>query len=244
MVNDLRLKVPYLFTGLFAYLFIGLFIPLVRAETMFNKDYIIQTERIDTVAELAPNTNNNIQSDDKFNSEGNFKVKTGFEDRPSSPPFSVSLSSDFIDFGLLTPTNPISRTLTLSVNSFSVPGYSIVASENHPLETGFPQKIIADTTCDRGECNEEQSGEWTSPLTFGFGYRCDNIMETACDNSFSKSSTYKHFSNADRKEPFQVIVRGRSKDASVRLSYKVNISTSQPEGVYSNTITYIAIPNF
>src|SRR3989344_8316218 len=69
-------------------------VPTVQAQTMSNKNYIIQTEGIDQVSNATITTTNSKQSSiDPSVSEGvNFKVRTGFENIASTLPFSVSLS--------------------------------------------------------------------------------------------------------------------------------------------------------
>ena len=184
-------------------------------------------------------------------SEGvNFKIRAGLENIASTLPFSVSLSSDIVDFGSLSPTNPIVRTVNLSVYSLSAYGYSVIASEDHPLKRD--NEFIPDATCDNGECSQEAAAEWINTLTYGLGYRCDNVTGFDCNSSFSKAegilsgpTFYKHFADISNGQSSQSVMAGiGSKNKDVRLSYKVNISGNQAKGVYNNIITYIAVPNF
>lgn len=225
--------------------------PTAQAQTMSNKDYIIKTERFNAVSGTTTGNDYVLRSTmgelNPFTSEGvNFKVKAGFENAESALPFSVTLSSDLVDFGILNPTNPIIRTVDLSVYSLGIYGYSVIASENHPLQKiDAPEDLIPDTTCDNGTCNEKSASEWTNALTYGFGYLCDNVTSKTCSDSFSKPNFYKHFPDSSKSEHFQSVMDGiGAKNRDVRLSYKINISGSQPEGIYSNVITFIAIPNF
>src|SRR3989304_7245459 len=132
MINDLRFKIDCWIIGLLGYLFIGLFLPTASGQIMSNKNYIIETEGVDTISGVTKATGN----PDPTVSEGvNFKVRTGFGNLPSASPFSVSLSSDIVDFGTLSPTNPIIRTMDLSTNSLTAYGYSVLVFENGPLTT-------------------------------------------------------------------------------------------------------------
>jgi len=234
--------------GLLGYLFIGLFLPTASGQTMSNKDYTIQTQGLNAISGSAGNSDYKVRSTvgelSPVVSEGvNFKVRSGFENTVSALPFSVSLSSDLVDFGSLSPTNPIIRTVDLSVYSLSSYGYSVLASEDHALKS--EKGSIPDTTCDNGDCNQENASVWTNLLTYGFGYRCDNAAGIDCDNSFSNSKFYKHFADISNEQSSQSVMAGiGSKNKDVRLSYKVNISRNQAEGIYNNTITYIAVPNF
>lgn len=181
-------------------------------------------------------------------SEGvNFKVKTGLENLASVVPFSISLSSNIVDFGTLNPTNPIIRTVDLRVNSLTVYGYSVIVFEDKSLTTIPPvsKAFIPDTTCDNGGCGTENAAEWTNALTYGFGYRCDNITGANCDSSFAKTNFYKHFPNVQNNDDAQSIMAGvGSNDKQARISYKVNIPGNQAQGIYNNIITYVGVPNF
>ena len=222
------------------------------AQTMSNKDYKVKMQGFNAISGTTSNTNYEVRSTvgdlSPIVSEGvNFKVRTGLENIVSALPFSTSLSSDIVDFGSLSPTNPIVRTVNLSVYSLSTYGYSVIASEDHPLQMNPDTSgaNIPDTTCDNGECSHDQAQEWINTLTYGFGYRCDNVTGFDCDSSFSNTNFYKHFADISNGQSSQSVMAGiGSKNKDVRLSYKVNISGNQAQGVYTNIITYIAVPNF
>lgn len=226
--------------------------PTAQAQTMSNKDYILKTQGLNAASGVTSNVDYQLRSTvgelSPIVSEGvNFKVRTGSENIASALPFSVSLSSTTIDFGILSPTNPIVRTVDLSVYSLSIPGYSIIASEDHPLQMNPDTSgaNIPNTTCDNGECTHEKAGVWINTLTYGLGYRCDNIIGSDCDSSFSNANFYKHFADTSASELPQSVMSGiGSKNKGVRLSCRVNVSGNQAEGIYANTITYIAVPNF
>lgn len=245
-------NIRLLFLFILATLYLLLNTAPAGAQTMSNKDYILKTQGLNAVSGVTSNTDYQLRSTVGELSpevwEGvNFKVSAGFENAASTLPFSASLSSDLTDFGPLSPTNPIIRTVDLSVYSLSAYGYSVIASENHPLQSDPDASgaIIPNTTCDNGECNHENAGVWTNPLSFGFGYRCDNLVGIDCDRSFSKPNFYKHFADASNSTPLQPVMAGiGSKNKDVRLSYKVNISGNQIPVTYTNIVTYIAVPNF
>ena len=251
--------IRYLLIGLLGYLFIGLFLPIANGQTMSNENYKIKMQEFNSISGTTTNTDYTVRSTvgeiSPALSEGvNFKVRAGFENVASTLPFSATLSSDIIDFGTLIPTNPIVRTVDLSVYSLSAYGYSVVAFEDHPLQSDpdASGQTIADTTCDNGDCGAEKAGIWINTLTYGFGYRCDNIIGTDCDKSFSNaegtlsgSKLYKHFAdNSNGQSPQSVMSGIGSKNKDIRISYKVNIAGNQAQGIYSNIITFIAIPNF
>lgn len=237
--------------GLFVYLLVGLFLSTANAQTMSNKDYIIEVQGFNAASGTTVNTNYTLRSTAGEVATGvseneDFKIKAGFENIVSSSPFFASLSTDMIDFGTLNPTNPIIRTANLSVYSLPLYGYSIIGFENHPLKNVSepPVQIIPDTTCDNGQCNQENAGAWTNTLTYGFGYRCDNLTGNDCDSSFSNPNFYKHFADISNSIAPSIMKGIGSENKDARLSYKVNISGTQPKGIYTNIITYIAVPNF
>jgi hypothetical protein len=240
-----RFKIPYLFIGLLVYWFIGLFfnLPITSGQTMSGENYIMQVEDIDTSPEI-------IQE-----SESKIDTNTETPD-PVAPsiPFSASLSLKTIDFGTLNPTNPVIRTADLTINSSQTYGYTVFVSENQSLATSSPDNkiYVPDTTCDNGTCDTENAAEWINTLTYGFGYRCDNIIGNDCNADFSSLNYYKHFPNIQNNDSLQPIMASeaspwlniKSSDKKIRISYKVNISRTQDEEAYTNTVTYIAVPNY
>jgi hypothetical protein len=236
---------------LFVYLFIGLFLPIANGQTMSNENYILRTENFNTVSSATTEDNKSkftAEKPDRTISEGvNFKAVSGFKDLAPTSPFSVTLSSDIVYFGTLSPTNPIIRFLDLDIYSLDNHGYSVQAFEDQPLTmiNQGAKIIIPDTTCDNGGCGTENAGKWTNILTYGFGYRCDNLTGTDCDNSFAKADLYRRFPNVASNDDYQSIMSGVGSDyKKVRIFYKINTSGAQVQGNYSNVITYIAIPNF
>jgi hypothetical protein len=223
--------------------------PTAHAQTMSNQDYIIRMENFNTTSDTAQDNQPNLPVNIKPTiSEGvNFKALMGFEDLTSHSSFSILLSSDTVDFGIISPTDPIIRTIDLSVDSSAVYGYSVIAFENEPLTAVFPtnKTFIPDTTCDNGGCDTQTTAQWTNTLTYGFGYRCDNVIGADCDGTFVNPNSYRHFSDILSNDDPQSIMTGVGSDNKlVRMFYKVNISGNQAKGIYNNNITYIGIPNF
>lgn len=253
------LKKIYLFLLLATCYLLPAAAPSAQAQTMSNDNYILKMQNFNTVSGVTTGDSYNLRSTtggySPASSEGvNFKVKTGFENLASSLPFSISLSSSLVDFGELTPTNPIIRTLDLETNSLTAYGYSVLIFENEPLTVAPPAEsnsatdnkiFIPDTTCDNGQCDTQTASEWNNALTYGFGYRCDNVAGVDCDASFSKPNFYKHFPDLLNNDDLTSVMAGiGANNRKARISYKVNISGTQPQGSYSNVVTYIDVPNF
>lgn len=173
----------------------------------------------------------------------NYKVKEGFQYIKSSTiniPFTFSISQNIIDFGVITPTNPITRTTNLTVSNGSSKGFTVVASENKPLTSAT--STIPDTTCDNGDCSSSKASVWTNSLTYGFGYRCDDISGINCSLGFS-DSFYKPFIATPSSQAIMTSTTGGTNRQS-KITYKVNVSGTQAPGVYTNIVTYIASPGF
>lgn len=181
----------------------------------------------------------------------NYKVRAGFQYIHSIVAFSFAISSSEINFGTLTPGEAVKRTHTLTVTNGSAYGYQVTASENHALRH-FPSGIdIPDTTCDSGTCNETTAALWSNPLTYGFGYRCDDTQGADCSTDFSTLDFYKQFANVEKSGAPQTVMLGtqvtESPNITTKIStitYKVNVSSTQAAGTYQNIITYIATPTF
>ncbi len=229
--------------------------------TMYNDLYKVRMGNLNSIAGESAGSgyNLNITSGELapgLYSGANYKVRAGFQYINSIIPFSFTLSSQLIDFGTLSPTNPVTRTSTLTIDNQSAYGYVVTASENHQLLIPASGALIPDTTCDAGTCTESVGAAWASTLTYGFGYRCDNVsviyngsVSAGCvsgDTTFSSNPTYyKQFADASKSETAQNIMygtSGRTQEATV--TYKTNISSTQAPGLYTNAITYIAIPTY
>ncbi|MCL5970367.1 MAG: hypothetical protein M1450_02625 [Patescibacteria group bacterium] len=240
---------------------IGLFVVLViigsilaqraSALTMSNTNYKLQMGTFEMSAGKSTNSNYKLSSatgtiPGVFTGP-NYKVRAGFVYTKSKSSFAFSVSETLIDFGIISPTNPILRSTLLTVSKGSVSSYSVLASEDHPL-TANNNLSIPDTTCDNSDCKEQTASPWTSILTYGFGYRCDNITGTDCSSNFlppTYSNYYKQFSDTSRNETAVAVVSGaKGTNTQSKITYKLNISGAQAPGAYSNTITYLAVPTY
>ena len=196
----------------------------VRAATVSNQNYSLEMQHV------APGTPETVAKNDE-------KIDAPPPPPPlsSPPPFVFSLSDTIVDFGKLSATNPVTRTNTIDIVPGSAGGYSMQAFEYHELSAN--NNMIPDTTCDNGTCTQETASVWESILSYGLGYR---------ENGFGLQGEYKRFANASKNEPAQAIMSGgnHNTESHTTVTYKVNISKSQPIGLYQNIITYIAVPNF
>lgn len=221
----------------------------VSAQTMSNSEFKLKINLLST-----PKKNSSNNKENRKNSQTNvfigpnYKVISGFQDDLSSAtkPFIFSISQSLTDYGSLSPTTPVSRTNVLTVHNSFLNGYNVSAFQNHGLYSETSLSTIPDTTCDTGTCSEQNPAPWNNILTYGFGYRCDNISNTtACSNDFYDSKYYKHFANIANSQSPQIVMSGANIGHNkARIIYKVNISGAQPLGFYSNIITFVARANF
>lgn len=176
----------------------------------------------------------------------NFKVRAGFQYIYSIIPFRFTISNLDINFGTLTATNPVTRTNMLTVSNGSAFGYNVTAYENHQLLSPANGSVIPDTTCDNGLCTQNTSALWSNTLTYGFGYRCEDVVGTDCSTDFTTSDYYKQFADLSANETPGIVMVGANvgRNKQAQITYKVNISGTQVAGQYSNVVTYIATPTF
>lgn len=219
--------------------------------SMSNSSYILQMGNLNTAAGSPSNTNYKLgvtvgQTAPGLYSGTNYKVRSGFQYIHSLIPFSFSISQTNIDFGTLYPTTFAKRTNDLTVSNGSAYGYSVTAIENHQMLVPSSGALIPNTTCDNGSCTDTLSSIWTSDLAYGFGYRCDNIKGTDCASGFSASDYYKQFPDNSKSDSPQSVMSGVNvgRDIETQITYTVNISQTQPAGLYTNVITYVATPTF
>lgn len=194
---------------------------------MTNDSYTIDQQDVEIQPYVREQTKPQEQTTKHFAQGENFTVDTSSPDT-----FSFGISADHISFGALQATNPVLRTLTLFLNSSN--SYQILTAEDHPLRKN-PETIIPDTTCDNGSCSSIIDALWTSTLTYGFGYRI-NTMDPAY---------FRPFSDILQKHTLSSLIYGsRANNHEFTVTYKANISATQETGSYSNTVTYIATPDF
>jgi hypothetical protein len=238
-----------LFFLIVSFLYLALYTMSANAQTMSNDQYIIQMGNLNSIAGQPSGPNYKVlftvgQTGSGLYSGTNYKVRAGFEYIKSIIPFRFAVSSIFIDFGTVSPTIPVLRTNQLTISNGSAFGYQVTTSQNHNLRIETKGIDIPATACDGPSCTPTTAASWTNSLTYGFGYRCDNINGSDCDNQFATSNNYyKPFIPS----PSAVIVMsghnvGRNK--VTKITYKLNIAGSQIAGLYTNVINYIATPTF
>lgn len=221
------MKKQVLSSILVVYLFIGLFPSLVHGQVMTSDRYSVEKKAVQIQPFVTETPKPKIQTVKPFAQGENFTIET-----TTPEPFSFSTSQNALDFGVLQATNPVIRKLTLSLNSMK--GYQLITAADHPLRIDS-NETIPDTTCDNGSCSDITEALWTNTLTYGFGYHTDS-MEPA---------TFRQFPNMLQNEvPATLISASYANNREFNVTYKINISNTQTTGAYTNTIFYIATPDF
>lgn len=241
------LKALY-FLIILPFFYLTLYLGSSYAQTMSNDQYTVQMGNVNSISGRASDGSVNLtftsgQTPNNLFTGANYKVRAGFQYINSIIPFTFSVSSVFVDFGVISPTSPVTRTNDLTVSFGSAHGYQVTVSQNRNLRTDATGWEIPPTTCDSGTCTTTTAAAWTSSLVYGFGYRCDNLSGTDCNTDFSTSTFYKQFISS----PSAVSVMSSSnvgRNRKGQITYKVNVSGTQPAGLYTNIINYIATATY
>lgn len=214
---------------------------------MESDNYRIQFPNFNSGAGIPSSTNFRLDSTlgqgaPGLYSSAGYLVKAGFQYIHSIIPFSFSVSDIQINFGTLTPNTPATDSSTLIVSAGGAGGYSVKASENNPLKTSSGTSAIPDTLCD-STCSETAAAVWSSSSKYGFGF---NMSGNDVPADFTDSTYFRQFADTSNSESKATIMTsanvGRTRTATI--TYKVNISNTQPAGIYQNIIMFTAIPSY
>lgn len=216
-------------------------------ERIESPNYRIIFPNLNSGAGVPTSTNYNLNTTlgqtgpGEYSSTG-YKVKAGFQYINSIIPFSFSISDIQKNFGTLTPTSPSTSSSTIIVSAGGAGGYSVKASENHPMQTSDASDSIIDTLCDT-TCSETSAAVWTSTTKYGFGF---NMSGNDVPADFVGATYYRQFADRSNSEAQATIMSsanvGTSRTATI--TYKVNVSSFQPAGIYQNVIMFTAIPSY
>lgn len=204
------------------------FLPVkISASSMSNSDYIFDI----------------LNPFDIKNEEAGF---IDYENSNNTDPIIISHSQDVINYQDIVAGEPILRSSNLNVTGNILRAYSILIEEDHELTGIESQAKIPDSTCDNGDCSKTIASSWKSPLTYGFGYRCEDQSVNLCLAEFQEKDYFKQFSNSSISEEPEVIsnIPVGSNTNSLNIVYKVNINSTQPKDIYQNSISFILTPSY
>lgn len=175
----------------------------------------------------------------------NYTVTYGFDGIPIGNFFALKNSNSKISFDTITPGEALERTTTLDIIPGSSGGFQLFTVEDKALTDKDKKISIPDTTCDNGNCTNTLTDTWNSPLTYGFGFRCDDKNADTCSDAFSENTSYRKIPNIELGDTAQVFAdKTGIAPAQIKITYKINVSGSQPQGVYKNNVLLLASPLF
>lgn len=151
----------------------------------------------------------------------------------------LGIGSSYISYGFLVPGDPLIRSDSISIMSTEKMQYNLFISQDNPLQAEN-NTVIPDTTCDSGACNPTLAALWESPLTFGFGIRCEN--SPLCVQDFNRPGTFRPLAAESQNELPSRILSGSQQETQATIVYKLNISPNQAAVPYTHTVTYTLIP--
>lgn len=221
----------------------------IDAATMTNKNYKVELGSFNTLAGTTQGQNYKLDTSvgqdftDTLQND-QYKIISGFQLGSSGRNlFTLSLTPIFVTYGRFSPTTPVTRTSALTITNQASQSYAVLAYQDHSLQKTDGKTIIPDVSCDNGRCNEIQTATWENTLTYGFGYRCDNTKDADCNRNFTDKTFFARFPTLDAAYPAVVMEGARGKDKKTQITYKVNVSGTQAQGPYANTVTFIAVPS-
>lgn len=180
----------------------------------------------------------------EFSSTG-YIVKAGFQYWHSIIPFSFSISDTSIELGALTPQTPATATTVLTTSFGGAGQYQVTAVEVGTLRTADGSSSIADTSCNGGAetCTETSSNVWNSSTAYGFGY---NMSGTGIPGDFTNNTYFRPFPDSSLGETPAVVMSSSNITTSSQatVTFKANISNTQPAGSYQTLVKFVATPSF
>lgn len=194
-----------------------------------------------------PEPQENIKTPDQTRSASgkNYTVTYGFDGIPIGNYFALKNSNSEISFGTITPGEALERTITIDIIPGSSGGFQLFTVENHTPTDKDKKVSIPDTTCDNGNCTNTLTDTWNSPLTYGFGFRCDDKNADTCSDAFLEDTSYRKVPNIELGDTAQVFAdKTGIAPTQITITYKINISGSQPQGLYNNNVLLLASPLF
>lgn len=243
MIKTLKLSLSILLSA--TYFFFG---TPVLADNLDSTNYRIQFSNINIGAGEKSSDNYNLNTSigqtvaGQFDSDG-YTVKAGFQYINSIIPFRFAVSNTNINLGALIPQTPSTETTNLTVSFGGAGQYQVTAIEQTELKT-LSNTTISDTPCDSGTpCTTTSANIWNSNSDYGFGY---NMSGDDIPADFVGSTYYRPFSNAAAAGSPVVVMSntnvGRNRQST--MTFKVNISNTQPAGSYQTIVKFVATPSY
>ena len=207
---------------------------------MENSDYILDLDSPTTPIKdiTISNTSKTITANEIVGP--GYKAILSYDDELKSVPFTADNSVSILSFGQVKPGESLLRSNTLTIIPGSAPGFQTIGYMDHALKSVHKSEI-PNTSCDNGNCTNVLPDTWTLPLTYGYGYRCDNVSNDSCNMVLK--DTYRRFSNAETNDtPVTILYSNDKLKSKVEFSHKINIPGSQKLTGYKNTLFFVTSP--
>lgn len=142
----------------------------------------------------------------------------------------LSLSPASISLGNVTPGTSNNVTVTASVIT-DAPDYTLAVNQNNNLESGA-------NTIPAVSGSIGSPVTWTEGTTKGLGFTLVSTNATAIPGSWSSGNAYAAFPGTSTSFYIRNGFSGGATD-TLTMRVKLDVSTSQPVGTYTNTVTWV-----
>lgn len=160
----------------------------------------------------------------------NYRAKQGFWQMMGTG-ISLSVDSDTVNLGLISPTSSAEGQSVLSVITDAWGGYDLYINENHPLLHNDAVTEIEDISCEIG----------APCLWSGYGFGFTVKAGTGVDEKWGTSPSYKYAKIPLTATNFHNKTGYKSGIDETTVGYKVVPKPTQKSGIYSNIIVYTAM---
>lgn len=158
-----------------------------------------------------------------------YKVKAGFWYMVNYA-LSLSVDSNTVNLGTITPGTPITGQSILTVTTDSWGGYDLYASQNHSMTHTDAVTTIPDYSCTIG----------TPCLWSGVGLGFSLTSGTQIESKWGTTPNFKYAAFPLSATNFHTKTGYTSGGDNTTVGYKLDTPATQKSGLYSNIITYTA----
>ncbi len=219
---------------IYFFIFFAAILPLA-CQGMNSENYKIDADVIGDGGQTG--TSGNYKLTDTIGEEvigigesANYKSKAGFWHMVATT-ISLVVDSNTVNLGTVTPGTPITGESALTVTTDAWGGYELYVNQNHSMT-----HTDATTTIPEYSCAISSPCLWSGT---GLGFTVKSGTEVDAKWGSSPNYKYAYFPNTSTKfhETSQYISGGNE----TAIEYKLDVSSSQKSGDYSNIITYVAM---
>jgi len=169
------------------------------------------------------------------------------------------ISSTAMPFATISPNTFYYGCQKLTVSTNATDGYTTTTKEIDQLELSDNTTEIPDGNCD-GTCSETVSTTWTSTADAdtGFGYCLDDATGDAaatadatywaaaaqCDDATPQFKLLPSLEETEAAAAVMQSAAGLTTADITRVGYRINVSSTQTAGSYTNVIIYVTTPQY